>query len=303
MTLDYRETPRMTVDVYFFTNKLAKVGRTVWQHIPSGLQEWPPVRALGASIHVVVRRFSRRSQSHMTWFLRYPLMLQTIGEWVNDQKLGEPLRLCVAGCSTGAEMYSFLWAIRKARCDLKIQATGIDLAVAVIEKARAGRYQRNDPEMKGVSEESLSELFDLTQSGLRIKEPIAAGVEWIVADIRDARLRAQLGPQDIVVATNFLIHMREAEAAACLRDIVQLVRPGGLLVCRGIDLDVREHVARQFGLQPVSNRIEEIHNAELNDLRNWPWRYWATEALDKTRKDWARRYATIFQMPCPPVTP
>ena len=100
-----------------------------------------------------------------------------------------------------------------------------------------------------------------------------------------------------MIANNFLIFMREHEATTCLRGIVQFVKPGGLLLCRGVDLDVRERVARQFRLQPIVLRIEELHEINVRERRGWPWEYWGLEPLDKTRKDWARRYATIFQVP------
>jgi SAM-dependent methyltransferase len=233
-----------------------------------------------------------------TRFRRYPPLLLSIGDLVKDFPSGDMVRLCVLGCSTGAELYSVIWAIRKARGDLKISALGIDLSPAVIEKAKAGRYSVKDRELNGLPEDFWPDLFDITQEELKIKDSLMAGVEWIVGDVRDDGLRRQVGLQDIVVANNFLIFMKEREATACLRKIVQFVKPGGLLLCRGVDLDVRERVAQQFLLQPISLRIEELHEINVRERRGWPWEYWGLEPLDKTRKDWVRRYATIFQVSC-----
>jgi len=232
-----------------------------------------------------------------TRFRRYPPLLLTIGDLIKDFQFGDTVRLCVMGCSTGAELYSVLWAIRKARGDLRILSTGIDLSESAVEKAKAGRYSAKDRELSGLPEEFWSELFDITQPEFKIKDSLTAGVEWVVGDVRDDRLRAQLGLQDIVVANNFLIFMRAHEATACLRNVVQCVRPGGLLLCRGVDLDVRERMAQQFLLQPISLRIEELHEINERERRGWPWEYWGLEPLDKTRKDWVRRYATVFQVP------
>ncbi len=269
----------------------------MWERMSPEMQERPLTRSIGSCIHALSRRFSPRSQSHCTWFLRYPPLLLTILDFVNDCKLGRSLRLCVVGCSTGVEMYSLLWTIRNARPDLNIVPIGIDIAGPVIEKAKAGRYSRQDPELRGLSENSLSEIFDTTQPELKIKNSIAAGTEWMVGDAGDDGLRAKLGPQDIVLANNFLIHMREAEATACLGKVIQLVRPGGLLVCRGVDLDVRERVTQQYRLQPIPNRIEEIHNSAVDARRDWPWNYCGLEPLDKTRNGWVRRYAAVYQAP------
>lgn len=276
----------------------------MWQHLPSRLQERPPARSVGSWIHALSRRFSHRRQSNSTWFLRNPPLLLTIRDCVHAFQLGDSVRLCVIGCSTGAEIYSVLWAVRKARRDLKILPTGIDLSEPVIQKAKAGRYSRQDPELRGgLSEEQLAELFDKTPAELKIKDSIAAGVQWLVGDFRDDGIPAKLGLQDIVIANNLLVHMREAEATACLCKLVQLVKPGGLLVCRGVDLDIRERVARQFQLEPISTRIEEIHNAEFDlDARHgWPWHYWGLEPLDKKRTDWVRRYAAVFRVRVAPT--
>jgi chemotaxis methyl-accepting protein methylase len=295
-----RESNRM--NAHLLARKIKKAGGNLWQRLPSGLQEQPPARYLNRWIHSLSRKFSSRKQSHMapttTRFRRYPPLLLTITDLIDSLPHGDTVRLCVMGCSTGAELYSVLWVLRKARADLKLLATGIDLSASAVEKAKAGRYLTKDKELSGLPEKFWPELFDIGQSELTIKQPLRKGIEWVVGDVRDNGLRAQLGVQDIVVANNFLIFMKEREAANCLRNIVKLVKPGGLLLCRGVDLDVRERVAEQFQLEPISLRIEELHEINVRERRGWPWEYWGLEPLDKTRKDWVRRYATIFQVPC-----
>jgi 2-polyprenyl-3-methyl-5-hydroxy-6-metoxy-1,4-benzoquinol methylase len=56
-----------------------------------------------------------------------------------------------------------------------------------------------------------------------------------------------LGPKDMLVASNFLCHMATADAEKCLRNIAQLVNPGGYLFVSGVDLDVRTKVALDLG--------------------------------------------------------
>lgn len=289
------------LDAWFFTRQFKRTGASIWKRLPSRLQEQPPANSVNHWIHALSRKYSARRKSDpvrypsTTRFLRYPLMLQTICDLVRDREFGDTIRLCVMACSTGAEPYSILWAVRKARPDLKILATGIDLSESSVAKAKAGRYSRQDQELKGVSEELLPELFDLSEATLKVKDSIAAGTEWIARDVCDDSLHAQLGLQDIVIANNFLVFMTEDQATACLRKVIQFVKPGGLLFCRGVDLDVRERAARQFDLEPISLRIEEIHDCNPRERHGWPWQYWGLEPLDKTRKDWVRRYATIFR--------
>lgn len=289
------------LDARFLIRQFKRAGTSIWERLPSQLREQPLASSLNHRIHALSRKYSARRKSDSvrypstTRFVRYPLMLQTICDLVKDREFGDTIRLCGMACSTGAELYSILWAVRKARPDLKILATGIDLSESSVAKAKAGRYSRQDSELNGVSEELLPELFDLSEETLKVKDSIAAGAEWIARDVCDESLRARLGLQDIVIANNFLVFMSEDQATACLRQVVQFVKPGGLFFCRGVDLDVRERVAQQFDLEPISLRIEEIHDCNPRERHGWPWQYWGLEPLDKTRKDWVRRYATIFR--------
>ena len=283
---------------------------SVWCRLPAGLRERGPFVMAGSWIHKLAVRFSGRSQSESTWFLRNGPLVLTIRDLVSDTfKYGEALRLCVVGCSTGAEIYSVLWAIRKARPDLRILPIGIDISESAIAKAKSRTYAVDDAELAGgllqsrrepiLSEESMSELFDRDGHNLKVKEWIAKGVQWEIGDARDPAIVEKLGRQDVVIANNFLVHMKEPEATACLHNILQLVKPGGFFVCRGVDLDIRERAVRQFRLSTIQLRIEEIHGAApgLDARRYWPWKYYGLEPLDKKRRDWIQRYSAVLQVP------
>jgi chemotaxis methyl-accepting protein methylase len=224
----------------------------------------------------------------------------TVRDAVSQLACGEPLRVCILGCSTGAEVYSVLYTLRKALPDLKILPVGVDISESAIEKAKAGHYLRDDPELRGaLSEQQLLALFDIRPGDLEIKQWIAEAIDWRVGDASDAGLRASLDLQHIVFANNFLVHMKQRQAAACLRNMIQLVKPGGLFVCRGVDLDVRQRAVREFRLEPIATRLEEIHNSEaaLDAPHGWPFSYWGLEPLDKTRPDWVSRYAAVYRVP------
>lgn len=284
--------------------RMASAGSSVWALLPADWQERTPIRTVGASIHTLSRTFSDRSQSYSTWFLRNrPLLLALLDLANRNFCSSELLRLCAVGCSTGAELYSVTWMIRTAFPDLKISGKGIDISAQALERARCGRYQRQDAELRGpLPDELLSEIFDVNGDELKIKDSIASGIEWILGDASSPEIRNLAGLQDIVLANNLLVHMKQPDAAACLRNLVSLLAPGGYFVCRGVDLSIRERAVKELGLRPVMTLIEEIHNADLalDARRDWPWKYWGLEPLDKSRKDWAARYATIFQTPGTP---
>jgi hypothetical protein len=105
-----------------------------------------------------------------------------------------------------------------------------------------------------------------------------------------------LGPQDIVMANNFLCHMDAATAETCLRSIARLVSPHGYLFVSGIDLDIRTKVAEDLGWKPVQELLEEIHEGDPRMGTSWPWNYSALEPLNKRRRDWRFRYAAAFQL-------
>jgi hypothetical protein len=63
----------------------------------------------------------------------------------------------------------------------------------------------------------------------------------------------------------------------------------------GMDLGLRRKLTRIHGLEPLDYRIEEIHNEARRERGTaWPYEYWGLEPFSKSKRDWKRRYATIF---------
>jgi SAM-dependent methyltransferase len=140
-------------------------------------------------------------------------------------------------------------------------------------------------------------MFDRDGDVVSVKSWLREGIEWRVGDAGKVRARDLLGPQDIVVASNFLCHMPPLMAEQCLRNIAGLVRPGGYLFVAGIDLDVRTKVADDLGWRPVQELLEDIHEGDACMKTYWPWHYAGLEPLNKKRSDWKLRYAAAFQAP------
>lgn len=215
------------------------------------------------------------------------------------------LRLAVLGCSTGAEVYSVAWTIRTARPDLKLVLHAMDISKEAVEVGSRGRYSLNGPLVtdtnvfERMTKPEMEGLFDSDGDEVTLNPWFSEGIEWHVGDVGGAEIRAELGPQDIVVATNFLCHMDDSSAAASPRNIGRLIAPQGHLIVSGIDLDVRTKVAEAFGWNPVQELPEEIHERDpiMRDL--WPCHYAALQPVNKTRQDWRRRYAAAFQIGVP----
>ena len=220
----------------------------------------------------------------------------------NQKAEGSTLRIAVLGCSVGAEVYSILWTIRSARPDLKVVLCAVDISKEILNFAEQGIYDVNTSELisapifERLSAHEEREMFDWEGGQAKVKSWLQEGISWRLGDVAEPELIGDLGPQDIVVASNFLCHMVPADAEKCLRNIEQLVSPGGYLFVSGVDLDVRTKVAVDLGWEPVADLIAEIHDGDPSVRADWPWEWWGLEPLDRSRRDWQTRYAAAFRI-------
>jgi chemotaxis protein methyltransferase CheR len=279
-----------------------RVNEWVWNRLPSALKCARPMRLYGNFLHSLVKLRSPRRQYHGTFFLRNRPELELIRALSDKRPQASTLRIAVVACSIGAEVYSIVWAIRLARPDLKLNVHALDISNEIVEIAKIGVYSLETDELVGsrifdrLTEEESRTMFDRDDGQMKIQPWVREGIIWQVGDAGDPQLANNLGPQDIVVANKFLCHMDPPDAEKCLRNIAHLVAPGGYLVVSGIDLDIRSKVALELGWIPVPDLIEEIHNGDPSVRRDWPWRYWGLEPLDRKKPDWVVRYASVFQL-------
>jgi hypothetical protein len=280
--------------------------RLAWSCLPAFVTSLAPLRRYGELSHRVARAHDRRGQAFSTYFLRNRPALELIRRLVERRTRSDTLRVAVLGCSTGAEAISVAWTIRTARPDLKLVLHAMDISHDAVEIGRRGRYSLRDPELidsnilERMTSAEIEEIFD--QDGrdgdvVSVKSWIREGIEWRAGDVRTVGLDDLLGPQGIVVASNFLCHMDPVSAEACLRSIARLVGSRGYLFVSGVDLDVRTKVANDLGWIPLQELLEEIHDGDPCMSTFWPWHYAGLEPLNKKRTDWRRRYAAAFQLP------
>jgi SAM-dependent methyltransferase len=286
----------------FVGNPFLRVNEWAWNRLPSSLMAMRPVTSYGVFLHSLVRLKAQRTQLHGTFFLRNRPELELIRSLAGQKPEGSTLRITVLACSNGAEVYSIVWAIRSARPDLNLDVHAIDISNEILEVAKRGAYSLgenplvNAPILERLTGEEIAALFDREKNEVRIKPWIREGIRWHLGDARDPGLTKRLGPQDIVVANKFLCHMAPPDAERCLRNLTQLVSPGGYLFVSGIDLDVRTKVAVDLSWTPVPSLLEEIHNGDPSVRHDWPWKYWGLEPFDSKRRDWSIRYAEVFQL-------
>jgi chemotaxis methyl-accepting protein methylase/mannose-6-phosphate isomerase-like protein (cupin superfamily) len=285
------------------TNAFLRFNRRLWNLLPASLIALGPVRSYGDFLHMLVRLQSVRGQLQHTFFLRNRPTLDLVRRLVEKWDKRSVLRVAVLGCSAGAEAYSVAWSIRAARPDLQLSLQGVDISRQAIVVAKDGVYSPAVSEITGtdvfdrMTEAEIEQIFDRDGDALVVKSWIKDGIEWRIGDVRDSAVRGLLGSQDIVVANNFLCHMDAWAAEGCLRNIGDLVKPGGYLFVSGVDLEVRTKVAEQLGWQPLQELLEEIHYGDPRMGGGWPWNYSSLEPLNRKRKDWRLRYAAAFRLP------
>jgi mannose-6-phosphate isomerase-like protein (cupin superfamily)/SAM-dependent methyltransferase len=279
-----------------------RLNRTLWTKLPASLSALGPVRSYGDLLHKLARRHGVRAQAPSTFFLRNRPQLELIRRLIERCVKTDTLRVAVLGCSTGAEAYSVAWRIRSARPDLKLILHALDISKWAVEFGKCGRYSLDASQLadsaifERMTETEIMELFDRDGDVVTVKSWIKEGIKWQVGDVAEWETLDALGPQDIVIANNFLCHMYPAMAERCLRNIARLVRPHGYLFVSGIDLDVRTKVADDLGWRSLEELLEEIHEGDPCMKTFWPWHYAGLEPLNKKRGDWKRRYAAAFQL-------
>jgi chemotaxis methyl-accepting protein methylase len=260
------------------------------------------MRWYGTILYKLVSRRANRRQFTGTFFLRNRPMLELMRRLTAQKPQGSILNIAILGCSIGAEVYSILWTIRSERPDLDVRLSAVDNSAEVLEVAKEAIYTSQTCDFVGSSifermtDAELGKMFEGNRRKARVRRWIREGISWHLSDAGDAGLRRLLGPQDMVVASNFLCHMAPPEAERCLHDIARIVKPGGYLFVSGVDLEVRAKVARALRWRPVLELIKEIHEGDPSVRGDWPFAWWGLEPLDTKRDDWKMRYAAVFQL-------
>jgi chemotaxis protein methyltransferase CheR len=261
---------------------------------PVRRRAWYPYR------HQWVLHFGARQNHTFTQFTRLPRQCDAlVGPVVDFLRPGgrrEPLRIVVFGCSNGAEPYSMASALVSRCPDMPFQILATDIDKGMLEQALSGRYGRDEVAKNGfVGEDFVATTFLPDGESLLVRPEIRGRVTFRRVDVLDDVAMGKMEPADIVVAQNFLYHLRRSKSRKAFAHLCALLKPRSALFVDGMDIDLRHRLTRKADLLPLDFLIPEIH-AEALRLRGapWPWTYWGLEPLDTARKDWKQRYATIY---------
>jgi trans-aconitate methyltransferase len=252
---------------------------------------WYPLR------HLWALHFGARRSQTFTRFARLPNQCDALAGPVYDflRPAGQqaPLQIVVVGCSSGAEPYTIASVLAQRRPQAEFHITAVDIDAAVLAQAERACYSPADA--SGADADFLAATFEAEGADLRVRAALRACVTFQRGDVLDAQAIAALPRADLVVAQNFLYHLRRRDARRAFTHLCSLMQPHAALFVDGMDIDLRTTLSARAGLRPLDFRIEAIHRDALARRGSrWPWTYWGLEPFDGARRDWRRRYATVF---------
>lgn len=151
---------------------------------------------------------------HVTSFFRDPEAFEQLKEQVfptitQNKSEGTPIRIWVAGCATGEEVYSIAICLLEFLGDssrLPIQIFATDISETAIDKARSGVYREN--QMVVVSPERRNRFFiELEDGSYRISKVVR---ELCVFARQDLGSDPPFSNLDLISCRNVLIYLGES---------------------------------------------------------------------------------------------
>ncbi len=194
----------------------------------------------------------------VTEFFRDPAALEALAASVYPafqpgSSEDQPVRVWVAGCSSGEEAYSLAMSLLEFYQDApvpQIQVFATDLSAKAIAKARSGVYSPEELH-RGLSEERIDRFFTPVENGYRINKRVRDICVFarhnLIKDPPFSRL-------DMVSCRNLLIYLKPAVQARLLSLFHFALKPGGYLL-----LGKSESITSVQGLFAPLDRANRIY--------------------------------------------
>ncbi len=175
---------------------------------------------------------------HVTSFFRDPECFQALrkhvfSSWLlrkprNGNPEDEPIRIWVAGCSTGEEVYSIamclLEELGERASRTKLQIFGTDIQERALAQARAGIYTESAVSL--ISSLRLKRFFTRTDHGYQILKSIRDACVFVRHDLTRDPPFSRL---DLISCRNVLIYMGSPLQKRILSTFQYALKPGGSL--------------------------------------------------------------------------
>ncbi|MDZ4369097.1 MAG: CheR family methyltransferase [Afipia sp.] len=195
---------------------------------------------------------------HVTSFFRDPeafaLLAETIiPELIAKHPMDQPLRIWIAGCSTGEETYSLAMLFREqiaaAGSDLRLQLFASDVDSEAVASAREGFY--SNAIEADVSPARLARFFSKEGPDYRVLPDLRGMVVFTVQDVLADPPFSRL---DMVSCRNLLIYLRPEAQAKIISLFHFALRDGGVLL-----LGSSETVGQNDGRFEVISKSQRLY--------------------------------------------
>ncbi|WP_428489080.1 chemotaxis protein CheB [Rhodopila sp.] len=195
---------------------------------------------------------------NVTGFFRDAIVFDRLAETiipdlVKGHDPDRPLRVWVAGCSTGEEAYSlamlFMEQISAAKRPIKLQMFATDIDVDAVAAARDGLYANTIEDC--VTPERLKRFFTPEEAGWRAAPDLRSAIVFTVHDVLTDPPFSRL---DLVSCRNLLIYLQSAAQAKVMEVFHFALREDGFLL-----LGNAETVVAAEGRFEVAAKHERIY--------------------------------------------
>ena len=157
------------------------------------------------------------------------LASSVIPDLVRHQPLDRPLRIWVAGCSSGEETYSLAMLFREqidaSKREIKLQVFASDVDPDAVASARDGLYP--DTIEADVTPKRLARFFSKEDRNYRVSAELRTNIVFTVHDVLADPPFARL---DFVSCRNLLIYLLPEAQAKVISILHFALREGGLLL-------------------------------------------------------------------------
>jgi two-component system CheB/CheR fusion protein len=203
---------------------------------------------------------------HVTGFFREPDTFRALKDTILPKLLRhraprDPLRIWVAGCSTGEEVYSIaicaLEYLRSQNSSAAIQIFATDVSETALERARAGLY--SESAMSGLSRERVRQFFVRSDGGYQI---IKALREVCIFARQDLAKDPPYSRLDLLTCRNVLIYMEPVLQKRIMTIFNYALKPTGFLV-----LGKSESISGFSELFTPVGRKRKIYSKKSSDTR------------------------------------
>jgi two-component system CheB/CheR fusion protein len=171
---------------------------------------------------------------HVTSFFRDPKVFEALAETVapdlvRDHSADDPIRIWVAGCSTGEEAYTIAMVFRERIAasgrDVRLQVFASDVDPEAVAAAREGVFPETIAE--SVSPARLDRFFSRDDHGYRVLAELRSCVVFTVQNLLTDPPFSRL---DLISCRNLLIYLRPEAQAKAIANFHFALRPGGVLL-------------------------------------------------------------------------